>query len=238
MNTEQTAEKLTAWIKEKVLAAGCKGCVLGLSGGIDSAVASVLCKRAFPDSTLGLVLPCHSAPEDEAHTLLLARKFSIPTHKVELDPLFDSLVKSLPDAGDCRLAVANLKARLRMLTMYYFANMLKYLVVGSSDRSEIAVGYFTKYGDGGSDIMPLGNLLKGQVRELAGFLGVPREIISKPPSPGLWTGQTAEGELGLSYAEIDRYLLTGEAPPEVKKRIEALIAGSSHKRCLPPIAEV
>ena len=238
MSTEQIADKLTAWIKEKVLAAGCKGAIVGMSGGIDSAVVAVLCHRAFPKTTLGLILPCHSSPEDEAHARLVARQFSIPTQKVVLDPVFDTLVKVLPDAGDCRIAIANLKVRLRMLTMYYFANKLGYLVVGSSNRSEISVGYFTKYGDGGVDIMPIGGLVKKQVRELACFLRIPQEIIDKPPTAGLWPGQTDEGEMGLTYEELDRYLLSGEAPLKVRKRVKAMIASSSHKRSLPPIAGV
>jgi len=123
-----------------------------------------------------------------------------------------------------------------MLTLYYFANQLKYMVAGSGNRSELSVGYFTKYGDSGVDILPLGNLVKGQVRELAIFLGIPQEIIKKPPSAGLWQGQTDEGELGLSYEELDRYLVTGEASNEVKRKIESMIAASDHKRLPPPAA--
>jgi NAD+ synthase len=120
-----------------------------------------------------------------------------------------------------------------MLTLYYFANQLKYMVVGSSNRSELSVGYFTKYGDGGVDILPLGNLVKGQVRELASFLGIPQEIIDKPPSAGLWPGQTDEGDLGFSYDELDRYLVSGQASDKVRGRIESMMAAGSHKR-LPP----
>jgi len=155
-----------------------------------------------------------------------------------LDPVFDAVKKALPSAGfDAeteKLAQANLKPRLRMLTLYYLANRLGYLVVGSGNRSELEVGYFTKYGDGGVDILPLGNLLKSEVWELARYLGIPEEIISKPPSAGLWPGQTDEGELGISYEELDRYLMSGEASAEVKQRIEALSRSSSHKRCPPP----
>ena len=104
-----------------------------------------------------------------------------------------------------------------MLTLYYFANRLKYMVVGSGNRDELSIGYFTKYGDGGVDIQPLGNLLKGQVRELARFLGIPKQIIDKPPSAGLWEGQTDEGELGFSYEELDRYLASGEASAALKE---------------------
>ena len=125
-----------------------------------------------------------------------------------------------------------------MLTLYYIANQLSYMVAGAGNRSELSVGYFTKYGDGGVDILPLGNLVKEEVRELAGFLGVPQPIIDKPPSAGLWEGQTDEEELGLSYEELDRYLLTGEVSGEVKERIESMITASAHKRLLPPVPDI
>jgi len=234
MKIEELAEKLIVWIKDKVLASGHKGAVLGMSGGIDSSVVAVLCQRALPQSTLGVLMPCHSSQEDEEHALAVASKFSIPTETVVLDSVFDTLLKVLPDDSGTpaanQLAKVNPKARLRMLTLYCFANQLKYMVVGSSNRSELAVGYFTKYGDGGVDIIPLGNLVKGLVRELAGFLGIPQEIINKPPSAGLWPGQTDEGELGFSYDELDRYLVTGEASDEVRQKIESMLAASDHKR--------
>ncbi len=240
MNTAQLAERLVSWIRDKTLAAGGKGVVLGLSGGLDSSVAAVLCHRAFPKNTLAVLMPCYSNKEYIAHARMVADKFFIPTKTVVLDSVFDGLLKVLPDdkvdPDFSRLAQANIKARLRMLTLYYFANRLKYLVVGASNRDELAIGYFTKYGDGGADILPLGNLLKGQVRELAQFLGIPEPIINKPPSADLWEGQTDEGELGLSYDELDRYLASGEASAEIKKRIESMIAASEHKRQPPPVA--
>ena len=240
MNTEQLADKLISWIRDKVLAAECKGVVVGMSGGLDSSVLAVLCYRAFPQSMFGVLMPCYSSQEDEKHALAVASKFSIPTKAVVLDTVFDALLKILPDdkvdRGVSRIVKGNLKVRLRMLTLYYFANRLKYMVAGAGNRSELSVGYFTKYGDGGVDILPLGNLVKGQVRELASFLSIPQEIISKPPSAGLWQGQTDEGELGLSYEELDRYLVTGKASDELREKIEAMIAAGSHKRLPPPVA--
>lgn len=241
MDTKQLADKLVSWIREGVLAARCRGVVIGMSGGLDSSVLAVLCHRAFPQNTLGVVMPCQSYPEDEEHVQTVANKFSIPTKKVSLDAVLDTLLKILPDEKVeptiSRLAKGNLKPRLRMLALFYFANRLNYLVVGSSNRSELAVGYFTKYGDGGVDIMPLGNLVKGQVRKLANFLGIPQPIIDKPPSAGLWEGQTDEDELGLSYDELDRYLLTGEASDTVREKIESRIAASNHKRSLPQVPD-
>jgi NAD+ synthase len=237
MNAAELAENLVTWIREKVLSGGSKGTVLGMSGGVDSSVAAVLCQRACPQSAIGVLMPCHSILVDEEHALAVAEKFSIQTRKVILDSVFDSLLHLLPndnvDMDTGRLARANLKPRLRMLTLYYIANQLDYMVVGSSNRSELAIGYFTKWGDGGVDIMPLGNLVKGQVKELASYLGIPQEIIDKPPSAGLWAGQTDESDMGFSYDGLDRYLLTGQAPDNVKGKIESMIAASNHKRTLP-----
>ena len=242
MDTRQLVEKLISWIRDKVLAAGRRGIVVGMSGGLDSSVLAVLCQRAFPQSMLGVLMPCHSSQEDGEHAQIVASKFSIPTRIVVLDTVFDTLLKALPsdrvEPTASRLAKANLKVRLRMLALYYFANQLKYMVAGASNRSELAIGYFTKYGDGGVDILPLGNLVKGQVKELASFLGIPQQIIDKPPSAGLWQGQTDEGELGLSYEELDRYLVTGEASNELRDKIESMIAASNHKRLPPPVANL
>jgi len=242
MDYKQLADKLVSWIREKVAAAGGRGVVVGLSGGLDSSVAVVLCRRAFPKAMLAVIMPCHSLEEDLEHAQLLASRFSIPTKTVTLDSTYDTLLKTLPDdniiAEASRLAKANLKARLRMLTLYYFANKLNYMVIGSGNRDELTLGYFTKYGDGGVDIQPLGSLLKGQVKELAKFLGIPQPIIDKPPSAGLWEGQTDEGELGLNYDQIDRYLASGEASAALKKRVESMIASSQHKRQPPSVAEL
>ena len=240
MNAGQLADKLVSWIRDKVLAAGYKGVVVGMSGGLDSSVLAVLCYRAFPQSMFGVLMPCYSSQEDREHALATAGKFSIPTKIVVLDTVFDTLLKALPsdrvDPAVSQLAQANLKSRLRMLTLYYFANQLKYMVVGAGNRSELSVGYFTKYGDGGVDILPLGNLVKGQVRELASFLGIPQQIIDKPVSAGLWQGQTDEAELGFTYEELDRYLVTGEVSNELEGKIKSMIAASDHKRLPPPAA--
>jgi NAD+ synthase len=241
MDAELLAKKLEDWIKDKVLAAGCKGTVLGMSGGVDSSVTAVLCIKVFPNNTLGLIMPCHSIDQDRVHAETVAKKFSIPTETIVLDDVFDKYLKILPDFKSdkslTQLAQANLKARLRMTTLYYTANQLKYLVVGSGNRSEMTVGYFTKHGDSGVDILPLGNLVKKEVRELARFLKIPQEIIAKAPSAGLWAGQTDEGEMGFTYEVLDNYILTGKAPETLKKRIEAMKAASAHKCATPPIPQ-
>jgi NAD+ synthase len=241
IDKEQRIGGLTAWIREKVMAAGCRGVVLGLSGGIDSSVLAVLCKRAFPINTIGLVMPCYSIEEDREHAEVIARQFEIPTKTVVLNAVYDALINVLPDykpdKAVARVAQANIKARLRMITLYYVANQMNYVVAGSSNRSEITIGYFTKHGDAGADILPLGNLVKKEVKETARFLGIPQEIIDKPPSAGLWPGQTDEGEMGLSYDTLDRYILTSNAPEDIRSRIEFLKAASQHKKKSPPVPD-
>jgi NAD+ synthase len=235
---ERLATHLSDWIRDTVSAGGGKGTVCGLSGGLDSAVVAALCKRAFPTDSLGLLMPCHSDAEDAEDALLTAHHFGLASATVDLtesyDLLFAELSATLTDLGEDPLATANIKPRLRMAALYAFANHLGYRVVGTGNRSELAVGYFTKYGDGAADLLPLGNLTKTRVRELAEHLEVPRRIIDRPPSAGLWPGQTDEGEMGLTYAELDAYL--SGASPAGGERIEALAAASEHKRSLPAIA--
>lgn len=267
MNCEKVADALSSWMKERALAAGCRGIVFGLSGGLDSAVVAGLGMRAMSDGCLGVVMPCHSDPEDVEDALACARAFSLPTLVCDLTSIFDQhlalvsgclsdaaahpgIASAAPalaamadtaarvaasDPGRARMAQANLKPRLRMTVLYYYANTLGYLVVGTTNLSELTVGYFTKYGDGGSDILPLGGLVKWQVRELASYLGVPRHIIEKAPTAGLWSGQTDEGEMGISYAELDHYILTGEADDAVQRRVDSLSRAAQHKLTRPPV---
>ncbi len=240
MNTQQLPDKLALWIREKVSAAGLKGVVFGVSGGLDSSVVAALCRRAFDKNILGLIMPCHSCQQDEQNALAVAGKFSIPTKTIILDDVCDTLLERLSFDENQVISQAvkgNLKARLRMLTLYFYANQLQYLVVGSGNRSELAVGYFTKHGDGSVDILPLGNLVKRQVKELAEFLKIPQEIIDKPPSAGLWAGQTDEDELGFSYDELVDYLTGGKASQENRLKIEKMITGSGHKRNPPPVSD-
>ncbi|HEY5388823.1 MAG TPA: NAD(+) synthase [Thermoleophilia bacterium] len=237
---EALARHLSGWIGAEVTAGGGSGAVFGLSGGIDSAVVAALAKQAFPHHALGVVMPCHSDPQDAADGALVAHHFGVAVTTVDLGPVYDLLLQTLAasnaDLPESRLVTANLKPRLRMTTLYAFANQLGYRVLGTGNRSEIAVGYYTKYGDGGADLLPLGSLVKSEVRELARALGVPARVIDKPPSAGLWAAQTDEGEMGLTYEELDAYLLTGAASPAVKAQVDAMHAASAHKRALPKIA--
>ncbi len=238
MKLDYLCHRLSSWIRERAQEAGSSGVVFGLSGGVDSAVVGGLCRDAFPNACLGIIMPCYSDPADAVDAELVAREFGIPVTTVVLDPVFDCLLsavsKGRPNSIGDKIAQANLKPRLRMCTLYYFANRLNYLVVGTSNRSERAIGYSTKYGDSGVDILPLGNLLKTDILRLATHLGVPSRIFDKPPSAGLWEGQTDEGEMGFTYGQLDEYLTTGRAAAEVQARIESLAAGAEHKRTLPP----
>lgn len=243
MNCEAVVQHLAEWLRKEVTAAGAKGVVFGLSGGVDSSVVAVISKRAFPDNCLALMMPCHSPVTDLLHSQELTAQFDIPYRMVEIEnaynlllPQFESFIKTEGNKG--KLIRANIKPRLRMITLYYSAQSRNYLVVGATNKSEFSIGYTTKHGDSAVDLQLLGDLLKKEVYELARYLQIPEIIINKPPSAGLWPDQTDEQEMGVTYAELDRYLETGVGEPEVVGNIEKLIKASAHKRQMPPIAIV
>ncbi len=235
---EKYIAKLVGWIKEQVKEANAQGTVFGLSGGVDSAVVAALCKRAYPEQSLGVIMPCYSEPMDEEHALLVADRLGVTLQTILLDDVFELLLQKFGQDRKVEhkdLSVANIKPRLRMTCLYYFAARHNYLVVGSSNRSELEVGYFTKHGDGAVDIMPLAGLTKGQVTEMASKLGIPREIFKKTPSGGLWPGQTDEGEMGVTYKQLDNFILTGQGEEKVRETVERMNKKSEHKRKLPPV---
>jgi NAD+ synthase len=240
------------WLRRRMNAAASRGLVVGLSGGIDSAVVVRLCQLAVPGQTVAAIMPCKSDPQDEADARLVADHFSVPAVRIDLDPAYDALVESLRAGVDAlsgelpavqpagvahssRVPLANIRPRLRMTALYYLANSLDSLVVGTGNKSELTMGYFTKHGDGGVDLLPIGHLLKSEVRAIAKELGVPPSIIDKPPSAGLWLGQTDEAEMGFSYADLERYLTDGPeaVSPALALRVERLIRSTEHKRMLP-----
>jgi NAD+ synthase len=245
-------ESIVEWLRRRLAHSGARGFAFGLSGGIDSALVARLCQLAAPANVVGVLMPCHSDPRDEADAMLVAEHFKLPTLRVDLAPTFDQFTGVLqqaltalpPDqiAGGptddikARVPMANVKPRLRMTTLYFVANTLNYMVVGTGNRSELSIGYFTKYGDGGVDLLPIGSLLKSEVREAARALGVPEPVIEKAPSAGLWLGQTDEAEMGFSYAELENYLTKGPetVSPALAMRIERLMRLSEHKRALAP----
>jgi NAD+ synthase len=250
------AERIASWMRRALASAGARGFVVGLSGGLDSAVVARIAQLAAPGAVLGVVLPCHSDPRDESDAEMLAKHFSIPTTPIDLARSYDALVASLnhgiqsipsdlrdhpstAPAGE-RSALANIKARLRMTTLYALANTLDYLVAGTGNRSEIAVGYFTKYGDGGADLFPIGHLVKREVVALARDLNVPSSVIDRVPSAGFWPGQTDEDDLGFSYAALERYLDEGPqgVAPALAMRIDRMMRSTEHKRKMPGMLEV
>ncbi len=234
-------ERIVAWIRDRVKEAGARGAVFGLSGGLDSSVLALLAKEALGyNNILGVIMPCESQPEDADLALMLAKSCLVPVQQVDLTPAYQALLDAMPfERGSMNaLAMANIKPRLRMTTLYFFAQNCHFLVCGASNRDELELGYFTKHGDSGVDLLPMGDLLKGEVRLLAGHLGVPAPIISRPPSAGLWPGQTDEGELGATYDEIDRYLVTGEGDERVREIVERARRKSEHKRKMPPICKI
>jgi len=248
-----TVDRLARWMRERLHAAGARGFAVGLSGGVDSAVVARLAQLAAPGCALGVLMPCHSDPQDEQDAMLVARHFSLPIQRIELSTAYDALVAAVqpalrsikPSTGATesddehrtRRPLANIKPRLRMTTLYFVANSLNYLVAGTGNGSELAVGAFTKWGDGGVDLLPLGRLSKSQVRALARELRVPSEIIGRPPSAGLWIGQSDEEDMGFTYAELERYLGGGPhaVAPALAMKIERLVRASDHKRELPAV---
>ncbi len=241
-------------MRQQVSAAHAQGLVVGLSGGIDSAVVARLCQLATPGAVIGVLLPCHSDPADERDARSVAEHFKLPIVAIPLEGPFDALSQVVeaawsqaarhlavpeptPDDLRAKMPLSNMKPRLRMTSLYFIANRFNYLVAGTGNRCELAIGYFTKYGDGGVDLLPLGKLLKSEVRALARELGVPARVIEKAPSAGLWLGQTDEGEMGFTYADLESYLDKGPdaVAPAVAMRIERLVRASDHKRAMPPM---
>jgi len=244
INPEEVSTVIKDFIKTYVQSSGCTSVVIGLSGGVDSAVVAVICRDALgKKNTKCVFLPDGTTPEvDWRHHELIVKKFGLLCEKRDITPL----VKQITDTcivKPNKYALANVKARARMILLFEYANMDGNLVCGTSNKSEILIGYFTKYGDGGVDIQPIGDLYKTQVLELAKYLKIPKEIISKPPTAGLWHGQTDEQELKLSYGELDRILTGLERKMDVEdiaktvgvkksevERIKKMRVKSQHKR--------
>lgn len=227
----------------QVRKAGAKGVVLGLSGGVDSSLVAALSVKAMGrKNVLGLILPIHTQVNELKDAQLMAATLRIKTKTVKLTKSYDNLIKILPKAN--RKICANIKPRLRMTVLYYFANKLNYLVCGTGNKSELMVGYFTKHGDGATDILPIASLLKAQVCKFAKELGIPERIINKPPSAGLWQGQTDEGEMGLTYKELDGILVNLEGrkksriAEDKRTKVKDMIKASEHKRKGPLICSL
>ncbi|SDJ34597.1 NAD(+) synthase [Salimicrobium halophilum] len=233
---------LVEWLEKKVKDAGAKGAVVGVSGGLDSAVVANLIKRAFPDNSLGVIMPIDqevSNQEEAVETVEKAELFYIGVPLTDsYHTTFREIKENVEKHGEWvedneQLGGANLKARLRMSTLYAMAANYNYLVIGTGNAPETYTGYFTKFGDGAADLEPLAHLTKEEVRDMARYLEVPNSVIERPPSAELWEGQTDEDELGVSYDTIDAYLRGETIDEKDKQIIEELHKKSEHKRHTP-----
>ena len=229
-------EKRVAFIQKLLKDSGAKGIIYGNSGGKDSALVGILCKKAC-DNTTGIIMPCESKrnfEEDMKDGLDVARQFGIETRTVDITPVKMEILKALDGKTELnRSAVSNIAPRLRMTTLYAIGAAEGKLVAGTGNRAETYMGYFTKYGDGGCDFNPIIDLTVGEVYEFLEYLGAPANIIKKAPSAGLYEGQTDEKEMGVTYAAIDKYMTTGEGDPKDIEIIQRYHRVSQHKRQMP-----
>ncbi|MGC8895249.1 MAG: NAD+ synthase [Candidatus Bathyarchaeia archaeon] len=221
LDFQEVEVKIKRFIKDYVEKSKVKGIVLGLSGGIDSSTTAALSALAIgDDKVLGLILPEKETynAKDVKHAKLVAKKFGFKTKTIDITSTLEAFYKSIPEFDPTdKVCKGNIKARTRMIYIYYFANRLNMLVCGSSDKSETMIGYFTKWGDVAADISPIMDLYKTQVQKLAQHIGIPKEILTKPSSPALWPGQLAETELGIKYETLDLILYGLEHFMETKE---------------------
>jgi NAD+ synthase len=254
LNAEKVVQNISEFLKDSLADSKADGLVLGLSGGLDSTtVAYISAKTVQKDKILGLIMPSKTTtPEDIDDARGIAQELGIETETIAIDELiepFRNLCVHSKSPHYNRMAAANLKARIRMMILYYHANSLNRLVTGTGNRTELLVGYFTKYGDGGVDILPLGHLYKTEVQNIASYLEVPQKILLKAPTAGLWSGQTDEEELGIQYPLLDQmlYLLSEEnlkvdqvagklqIPQNEVLRIKGMMKSAEHKLTSPPV---
>lgn len=240
---EQIVTKIVSWLQSQVRNANVKGLVVGVSGGLDSAVVAKLIKLACPENSLGVIMPLKSNPIDVDDATKVIENCQInhltidltKTHEVLFNQIEEQIQKNNEwSKSAAQIADANLRARLRMSTLYTIATNYNYLVVGTDNAAEWYTGYFTKYGDGGVDIQPIIDLRKEEVGEMAKFLALPPSVINKTPSADLWVGQTDEEELGTTYEYIDKFLLGEPIPPKDEKIIKQIHARTEHKRNIAP----
>ena len=251
MDYEMVERNIARFITNVVSEAKAEGVVLGLSGGIDSSVATTLCVKVLgKERVVGIFMPASFTPsEDQSDARSLAENLHISTFFAPMTPIVEKLLEAVPIKEKRRVAVGNVLARMRMIVNYYIANSLNYLVAGTGDRSEILMGYFTKYGDGGADLLPIGHLYKTEVRELAAYLGLPPSLANKPSSPQLWDGQKATDEIPVDYPTLDRILRglfdTNQSASDIAKTlniqldvveaVQRAFQRSRHKRAILPM---
>jgi NAD+ synthase len=256
LDFHRTVDDICGFIRSIVEQSGAKGVVLGLSGGVDSSLTAALCVQALgKDRVLGVLMPASFTPQqdtDDARNL--AEQLGIKTEFVSIQGICDAFLDSLgvdqQDERAKRRAIANVRARIRMVISYYYANAFNYLVAGTSDRSELLIGFFTKHGDGGADFLTINGLYKTQVRALARHLNIPESVAYKPSNPQLYPGQKLADELPLTYKDLDPILVglfdLKLSPEDVSRRTNVplkVVADvlnrynvSEHKRSPPPKA--
>lgn len=229
-------KKRVCFLKEAMNEAHASGLVFGNSGGKDSALVGILCKKAT-DNVLAIALPCKTQrnfSEDMDDAIALSKAYDIPMEIVNLTQTEEELIKAISSSETVSdTAKSNIAPRLRMTTLYTVAQSRNALVVGTGNRSEIYMGYFTKWGDGAYDINPIADLTVYEIYEFLEYLGAPENIIKKSPSAGLYEGQTDEGEMGVKYSSIDSYIISGDANEHDKEIIEHAHRITEHKRQLP-----
>lgn len=219
---------LVSWIQEEVKKANMKGVIIGISGGVDSAVVAALAKAAFPKTSLGLIMPTKKIDHHYKDAKNVAKNLKIKTQIINLSKAFETIKETTKLKNN--LAIANIQPRLRMTTLYAFAQEHRLLVLGTDNAAEWLLGYFTKYGDGGVDLLPLIHLKKHEVKKMAELLNLPTNIYQKAPTADLWENQTDEKELGFTYDYVDQYLANKDIPEDIKTKIEHQNKITAHKR--------
>jgi len=230
INLTETEQKIIDGIKKYV---GTKNVFIGISGGIDSAVTAFLCVKALGKKRVFGVLMPYGRQSDIFDSISVVNQLNIKYFKKDIKPIVDQY-----KIADNRFVNANIMARTRMTVLYAYANHKNGLVIGTTNKSEMTVGYFTKYGDGGCDLEPIANLYKTEIIEMGKYLNVPKNIITKKPSAGLWNNQTDEDEFGFTYSDLDKFLQGEHINPEIEVKIQDLIKLSEHKRHLPPTISI
>jgi NAD+ synthase len=242
------AARIESLVRKVVRDASAKGVVVGLSGGVDSAVVGAMCVRALGrDRVMALMMPSDHTPEvDIEDAEGMAATWGVRAARIPISRIAELIISSAKLRGT-RIAQANVEARVRMILLYYYANSLGYLVAGTGDRSEAMLGYFTKFGDGGVDFLPIVHLYKTQVRQLGAYLGLPRSVVEKQASPQLWPGHRASDEIPADYDRLDPILhqlfdkasrsaaaKKGRSASSIYDRVMEMYSNSFHKRKMPP----
>lgn len=234
---KETEERI-AFIRSQLKNAGADGIIYGNSGGKDCTLVGILCKMAC-ENTEGIIMPCQSKrnyDEDMRDGLEVSKQYGIKTRIIDISGIKEAAVKIIGDAAQLNdKALMNINPRLRMITLYAVGAAENRLVAGTGNRSEAYMGYFTKWGDGAYDFNPISDLTVTEIYEFLAYLGAPENVRTKAPSAGLFEGQTDENEMGISYADIDKYILTGEASEKNKAVLEKYHRASEHKRQMPAV---